>query len=127
MLLGMITFIGCGRPESPSPARLERPDSIHQMEKTAAQSHLGGTKNADRVYARGIVTLKTGEIVGGEILLQCPGYLTVCFKRGASQPGDSELVSYEEVQSVMLEKSLSEVDPLWTELRKEMTISTRGP
>ncbi len=84
---------------------------------------------ADSVYAEGVVTLKTGRTVAGQIILQCPGYLTVCFKIDTSEPGTSELVPYEEVRSVMLEEALSDVDPLRTQLRQdeEITIAAPGP
>jgi hypothetical protein len=113
--------------EDAAPAKPERPDNIHQTERATAQSRRSETNNARNVYARGVVTLKTGRTVGGHILLQCPGYLTVCFKIGSFEKGDSELVSFEEVRSVVLEEALSDVDPQWMALRKEMTIVSPGP
>ena len=127
ILVAMLMVTGCGKLEDAAPAKPERPDNFHQAEGATAQSRRSETNDAGDAYARGVVTLKTGRRVVGKILLQCPGYLTVCFKSGPSKPGDSELISYEEVRSVMLEEALSDVDPGWMELRKEMTIIDPGP
>lgn len=127
ILLAMLMLTGCGKPEDPAVAEPEGPDSIHQPEKATAESQPSETNDADNAYARGVVTLKTGKTVAGQILLQCPGYLTVCFEIDTSEPGTAELVAYEEVQSVVLEEALSDVSPSWMELRKEMTVITSGP
>lgn len=124
ILLAVLMVIGCGKLEDAAPAKPKPPGSIHQAQGTTAESRPGTTNGAGGTYARGIIALKTGRTVRGDILLQCPGYLTVCFKIDSLKPEDSQLISCEEVQSVMLEKALGEVDPQWMELRKEMTIVT---
>jgi len=86
----------------------------HAVEKT--------TNSANEAYAKGVVTRKNGKNVAGHILLQCPGYLTVCFKINSSEPGSSELVPFEEVQSVVLEGDRDDVDPFWEELQNELTV-----
>jgi hypothetical protein len=105
LLITMLVFTGCGKPE----VKQARPKE---------------TNDVDKVYAKGVVILKTGEKLTAHILLQCPGYLTVCFKINSSEPGSSQLVRWEDVQTVLLEKSLSEVDPMWKLLQKEMTVLT---
>ncbi len=130
ILLAMLMLTGCGKPEDPAPAKPERPDSVHQPEKTTAESQpneTNETNDPDNACAKGVVTLKTGRTVAGQILLQCPGYLTACFKIDSSKPEDSELVPWEEVQSVVLKERLSDVDPLWMKLHEEMTIIAPGP
>lgn len=127
ILLVVLMVSGCGTREDAAPAQPERPESIHQAERATSQSRPTESNDADNAYAKGVVTLKTGRTVEGHILLQCPGYLTVCFKIGSLEPEDSERVAYEDVQSVMLEKALSDVDPLWMKLRDEMTIITAAP
>jgi hypothetical protein len=127
ILLAMLMVTGCGKLEDAAPANPGRPDNTYQAEGATAKSRRSETNNARKVYARGVATLRTGRTVGGHILLQCPGYLTVCFKIGSSEQGDSELISYEEVRSVMLDEALSDVDPRWMDLRKEMTIICPGP
>jgi hypothetical protein len=105
LLVAIPVLAGCGGPEGPEPGI-----------------------DVDRAYAKGAVLLKTGENVAGQILLQGPGYLTVCFKIDSFEPGSSRLVRIEDVQAVLLEESLDDVDPLWKELQKEMTVMTgRSP
>ncbi len=127
ILLAMLLVTGCGTPEDAASPKPDRPDSIHQVEGPAATSRRCETNDARSHYVRGVVTLKTGRTVGGYILLQCPGYLTVCFKIGSFKRGDSELITFEEVRSVVLEEALSDVDPQWMALREEMTIVSPGP
>jgi len=129
IILGaMLLATGCGTPEDAASPKPDRPDSIHQAEKPTATSRRGETNDAHSDYARGVVTLKTGRTVGGHILLQCPGYLTVCFKVDSDEEGSSELISYEEIRSVMLEEALSDVDATWVYLRDKikMTIIDRA-
>ena len=75
-------------------------------------------------YAKGVVILKTGEKVSGYILLQCPGYLTVCFEIASSEPDGAQLIRNDDVQSVLLEGAWEDVNPYWRELQKEMTVMT---
>lgn len=127
ILVAMLLVTGCGKIEDATPAKPGGPGSIRQVGGPTSKpphSKTNGTRNA---FARGVVTLKTGRTVQGHILLQCPEYLTVCFKVGPSKREDSELISYEDVRSVMLEESLSDVDPRWMDLRKEMTVIDSGP
>ena len=86
----------------------------HAVEKT--------TNSANEAYAKGVVTRKNGKKVAGHILLQCPGYLTVCFKINSSEPGSSELVPFEEVKRVVLDGAIDDVDPSWKQLQEEMTV-----
>lgn len=132
LLLAMLLVAGCGTPEDAASPKTSlgihedrerlQPDRIRQTEGPTATSRRGETKDTRSDYAKGVVTLKTGRKVKGYILLQCPGYLTVCFKINSSEEGSSELIPYEDVQSVTLEKPLSDLDPIWAYLRKEMTI-----
>lgn len=123
VLLVVLVLAGCGNREGSAPARRDHGPG---PEKATAQTQPCSASQVDKAYAKGVVTLKTGRKVAGQILLQCPGYLTVCFKVESSKPEDSELVPNEEVQSVTLEEALSELDPRWLQLAKEMTIIAPG-
>ncbi len=94
-----------------------------QAESERAQHAVERSTNAaNKAYAKGVVTRKNGKKVAGHILLQCPGYLTVCFKINSSEPGSSELVAIKDVKSVVLDGPIDDVDPLWTKLQDHMTV-----
>lgn len=120
ILLAILMVTGCDKPEGLAPEEPGNPDSVYQLESTGKSE----PSEMDSDYAKGVVTLKTGRIVTGYILLQCPGYLAVYSGISSPDPNRSELVPYEEVQSVKLEKPLRDVDVLWMSLRREMTIIT---
>ena len=124
ILIAFLMFTGCRRPAHSAPPITENASPGSQPQATSAGHERGEGKEADRDYAKGIVVLKTGDKVAGQILLQCPGYLTVCFKINSDEPGSSQLVPNEDVRSVFLEESWDHIDPLWRELREEMTIVT---
>ncbi len=106
----------------------EKPRVNLQPKSASAEPQPSETNHLDPAYAKGVVILKTGERVSGHILLQCPGYLAVCFKVDSSEPDSAQLVRYEDVQSVLLEGTWEEVDPSWKELQNEMTVMTgQGP
>ena len=80
------------------------------------------TNSANKAYAKGVVTRKNGKKVAGHIVLQCSGYLTVCFKINSSEPGTSEHVAIKDVKSVVLDGAIDDVDPFWGKLQEEMTV-----
>ena len=120
LLIVVLIFAGCGQCEDPACAVREEVGS--EGGSALAESETGETNDVDRDYAKGVVILKSGERVSGHILLQCPGYLTVCFKLHSSEPDSAQLVRNEDVQSVLLEGDWEDVDPYWRELQKEMTV-----
>jgi hypothetical protein len=123
ILLAILMLTGCGKPRTPA---LAEPENVNVPERETAPlaPELSETDVIDDAYAKGVVTRKNGQKVAGHILLQCPGYLTVCSRINSSEPGSSERVPIEEVESVVLEESLDNVDPFWKELQEEMTIKT---
>ena len=118
LLITMLMLAGCGK-------RVDPEREVNPQPKVAsAEPQPSETNDVDHAYAKGVVILKTGEKVSGHILLQCPGYLTVCFKIDSSEPDSAQLVRNEDVQSVLLEGAWEDVDPYWKELQKEMTVMT---
>lgn len=128
LLITMLTLAGCGIRGNPEREVPEKPRVNPQSKSASAEPQPSETNDVDHAYAKGVVILKTGEKVSGHILLQCPGYLTVCFKVDSSEPNSAQLVRNEDVQSVLLEAAWEDVDPYWKELQKEMTVMTgQGP
>lgn len=111
-------LIGCGMQNDAAP------DRIPQVEVASEGRATGEPDDLDNAYAKGVVTRKDGKRVVGQILLQCPGYLTVCFEINSSEPGSSELVPIEDVKCVELEETLDDVDPFWKKLQEELTVVT---
>lgn len=123
MLLSCLCVMGCGKQSSPGP---ERPEVVYSMpqaqEASTEPERSGETMSVDSAYAKGVVIRKSKEKIAGHILLQCPGYLTVCFKINSSEPGSSEPVPIREVQSVVLESDRADVDPVWEEFQEKFTV-----
>ena len=122
--IAMLIFTGCRRSAGPAHSRTENVSRGSQVQGVAAGHERSVENENDRKLAKGVVILKTGEKVAGQIFLQCPGYLIVCFKINSSEPGNSQLVSNKDVQTVFLEGSWEEVDPQWRVLQTEMQILT---
>jgi hypothetical protein len=79
LLVTMPFLIGCGMQSDT--AR----DRIPQVEVAAEGPATSEPDDLDNAYAKGVVTRKDGKRVVGHILLQCPGYLTVCFEINSSE------------------------------------------
>ena len=120
LLIVVLIFAGCGQFEDPECAVREEVGS--EVGSASAEPGTGEADDVDRDYAKGVVILKSGEEVSGHILLQCPGYLTVCFKIDSTESDSARLVRHEDVQRVLLEGGWEDVDPCWRELREEMTV-----
>ncbi len=121
-LLSCLILLGCGKQ---SELARQNPHTTNSMPPTREASpgpERSETKSVNNAYAKGVVTRKNGKEVAGHILLQCPGYLTVCFKINSSEPGSSELVAIEDVKRVVLDGAIDGVDPLWKKLQDAMTV-----
>lgn len=128
VLLAVVFMLaGCGGPEDPVREVGEKPRIDSLPGSAPAKPQPSETGDVDRAYAKGTVILKTGEKVSGHILLQCPGYLTVCFKIRSSEPDSDQLVRHEYVHRVLLEGAWEDIDPYWKELQKEMAVVTKQP
>ena len=124
LLIMMFMLAGCGKRVDPEREVSEEPPVSPRPKSASAETQPSEANDVDHAYAKGVVILKTGEKVSGHILLQCPRYLTVCFKVHSSKPDSAQLVRNEDVQSVLLEGGWEDVDPYWKELQKEMRIIT---
>ena len=118
LLITLAIVMGCGRQNGTTR------DSISQTKVAPVRLAINEPHDVDSAYAKGIVTRKNGTKREGYILLQCPGYLTVCFEINSSEPGSSELVPIEDVKCVKLEETLDDVDPFWKKLQEEITVVT---
>ena len=126
LLLAILMFAGCSKPGDAESKTPEKPQVDLATGNASPEPDVPppDAADTDRVYAKGVVILKTGEKVAGQILLQCGGYLTVCFKVNSSDPDSSQLVAIEDVERVLLEESIDDVDPYWRDLQKEMAVTT---
>lgn len=122
ILIAILLFTGCRRARVPEPQTDGTSLGPHLQSATSGPTPFKANelKSRNDTYDNAVVIKKTGEKVPGYILLRCPGYFRVC----TAPDGDGPLVDWSDVQTVLLEESWDQVDPIWKTLQKDMTILT---